>query len=48
MKTLRNFVSENGALVRLTFELFWVFVFLLDRIITGGGGGIPGFVYVNF
>lgn len=31
-----------------TFEVFWLAIFLLDRIGSGGGSGVPQFVYVNF
>jgi hypothetical protein len=34
-------------LMLLTFEVFWILVFLLDRMVSGGTG-IPQFVYVNF
>ena len=32
----------------VTFEVFWIIIFLLDRISSSGGGGVPDFVYVNF
>lgn len=32
----------------LTFEVFWIIIFLLDRVSSGSGSGIPQFVYVNF
>lgn len=48
MKLLRNLVHENSKLMLVTFEVFWILVFLLDRVSSGGGGGIPQFVYVNF
>jgi hypothetical protein len=38
----------NLAVVIVTFELFWIVVFLLDRIGQTGGTGVPDFVYVNF
>jgi hypothetical protein len=48
MKAIRNLLYENGQLILLTFEVFWIVVFLIDRISSGGGSGIPQFVYVNF
>lgn len=48
MNAMRKLLHENGRLILLTIELFWIAVFLLDRISNGGGDGIPQFVYVNF
>jgi hypothetical protein len=41
-------VQTNRKLVMLTFEVFWIVVFLLDRIGQSTTGGVPQFVYVNF
>ena len=41
-------VRANHKLIMLTFEVFWIVVFLLDRIGPGVTGGVPQFVYVNF
>lgn len=41
-------VRTNHKLIVLTFEVFWIAVFLLDRIGPSATGGIPQFVYVNF
>lgn len=38
----------NRKVVVLTFEVFWIAVFLLDAASRGGGSGIAAFVYVNF
>lgn len=38
----------NRKIVVLTFEVFWIAVFLLDAVARGGGSGIVQFVYVNF
>jgi hypothetical protein len=43
-----NVVRSNYRLALLTFELFWIVVFLLDRVGHGTGAGVPQFVYVNF
>ena len=45
---MHDFWRQHGRAILLTFEGFWIVVFLLDRVITGGGSGIPQFVYVNF
>ena len=41
-------VRTDYKLIMLTFELFWIVVFLLDRIGQATIGGVPQFVYVNF
>jgi hypothetical protein len=41
-------VRTNHKLIILTFEVFWIAVFLLDRIGQRVTGGVPQFVYVNF
>ena len=41
-------VRTDYKLIMLTFELFWIAVFLLDRIGQATTGGVPQFVYVNF
>ena len=48
MKSINQFWQEHGGLILLTFEIFWVVVFLLDRVSGCGGSAIPQFVYVNF
>ena len=41
-------VRTNSLLIMLTFEVFWIVVFLLNRIGQSTTGGVPGFAYVNF
>ena len=41
-------VRTDYKLIMITFELFWIAVFLLDRIGQATTGGVPQFVYVNF
>jgi hypothetical protein len=41
-------VRTHHKLIMLTFEVFWVAVFLLDRIGGNATGGVPQFAYVNF
>ena len=48
MKKLWSLIVANYPLVALTFQLFWIAVFLLERLGQGAGGGVPQFVYVNF
>ena len=44
---LQDVVMRNRKLIILTFEIFWVVVFLLDRV-ANEASNIPEFVYVNF
>lgn len=41
-------VGANRKVIVLTFEIFWIVVFLLNRIGGTAAGGVPAFVYVNF
>lgn len=41
-------VRANHGPIIVTFEIFWIVVFLLDRVGQAGGSGVPQFVYVNF
>ena len=46
--TVLTSAQKHRKLIILTFEVFWIVVFLLDRIGPGATGGVPQFVYVNF
>ena len=48
MKRLWSLVLMNRSLILITFEVFWIVVFLLNRVGQAGEGGVPQFVYVNF
>ena len=48
MQLVRNMFQTHGRLMLITFEVFWIIIFLLDRISSAGGSGVPDFVYVNF
>jgi hypothetical protein len=41
-------VLTHHRLIILTFEVFWIVIFLLDRVGQNSTGGVPQFVYVNF
>ncbi len=45
---IRLFVAANKRTIMITFELFWILVFLLDRVISTTSAAIPQFIYVNF
>lgn len=48
MRKLLKLYFENRRIVILTFELFWIVIFLLEAASASSGPGIGGFVYVNF
>ncbi len=48
MKALSPVWQRRGKIMLLTFEVFWIVVFVLNRVNSGAGGDIPQFVYVNF
>ena len=41
-------VRSNRRLIVITFEVFWILVFLLDCLGKGSVGSVSPFVYVNF
>jgi hypothetical protein len=48
MQPVYQILRTHGRLMLITFEVFWIVIFLLDRVSSGGGSGVPDFVYVNF
>lgn len=44
---IQNIIARNSKLIIITFEIFWIVIFLLDAY-TRGISDIPEFVYVNF
>lgn len=47
-KSISNLLESHGRAMLLTFEVFWIVVFLLEQMSGQGGGQVPAFVYVNF
>ena len=47
MKRALAFIAVNQKTIVLTFELFWIAVFLLEAA-SKGTAGASQFVYVNF
>jgi hypothetical protein len=45
---IKNIFIHNKKIIILTFEIFWIVVFLLERIGSENVVEIPQFVYVNF
>ncbi len=48
MKQLVAFWVANRDVAIVTFEIFWIVVFLLEAYTSGTGAGVTQFVYVNF
>lgn len=48
MRKLVELYARNWKIVLLTFEVFWVVVFLLEAAGRTTGAEITPFVYVNF
>lgn len=47
-----NFFSQywrlHGLAMVLTFQIFWIVIFVMDRVTGKSADGLPQFVYVNF
>ncbi len=46
-KIVSWFVTNRRVMV-ITFEVFWILVFVLDRMTSGHSSAIPQFIYVNY
>jgi hypothetical protein len=40
--------SAYRKLILMTFEIFWIIVFLLEQVANTNSADIPQFIYVNF
>ena len=47
-KKIQAWAVANRKAILITFEVFWIFVFLLDRVSNANSVDIPQFIYVNF
>jgi hypothetical protein len=45
---IRKWFAANQKLILMTFEIFWVIVFLLEQVSNTNSVDIPQFIYVNF
>jgi hypothetical protein len=45
---IKNLFINNKKLIILTFQIFWIIVFLLNKIANENLIEIPQFIYVNF
>ena len=48
MRSPLQVLNENKKIIMLTFEIFWIVVFLLEAASKGAGAQVAQFVYVNF
>lgn len=48
LRKILNKVNKNKKLIIITFEVFWIIVFLLEKITSTDAAEIPQFIYVNF
>ena len=46
--TIRGILGARAKSILLTFEIFWILIFLLERLGGQTASGIPQFIYVNF
>jgi hypothetical protein len=45
---LQRLTADDRKVITLTFEIFWIAVFLLEAVASTGGSEIVPFVYANF
>ena len=45
---LPRLAADDRKVIILTFEIFWIAVFLLEAAASTGGGEVAQFVYANF
>ncbi len=48
MRTVLKRYAEHRTAIVLTFEIFWIVVFLLEALTSTSGAQIVQFQYVNF
>ncbi len=48
MRAMLRTIVENWKIISLTFEIFWIVVFLLHAAASSSGPQIAQFVYANF
>lgn len=45
---IRRLSERHATPIMLTFEIFWILIFILERLSSQTASGIPQFIYVNF
>ena len=48
MNKASSWWAANRKSIVLTFEIFWLLIFFLDRVTNVNAVEIPQFIYVNF
>ena len=48
MNAVLKLYKDNWKIVMLTFEVFWIVVFLLNSLLDTSGTEVAQFVYANF
>jgi hypothetical protein len=48
MNPVLKLYSDNRKTILLTFEVFWIVVFLLNSLLDTSGTEVAQFVYANF
>ena len=48
IEKIRSWAVTNRKTILITFEIFWILVFVMDRMTSTNAVDIPQFVYVNF
>jgi len=47
-KKIEAWATVNRKTILITFEIFWIVVFMLERVSNINSLDIPQFIYVNF
>jgi hypothetical protein len=45
---VKKIILEYKRTILITFEVFWIIVFLINQIMSPSASEIPQFIYVNF
>jgi hypothetical protein len=48
LKKIKDYFDDNRRLIIITFEIFWIVVFLFEKVTNEKSVDIPQFIYVNF
>jgi hypothetical protein len=43
-----HWLGSNNKIIYLTFEVFWIIIFILEMVTNENVVEIPQFIYVNF
>jgi hypothetical protein len=48
IEKIKNTIVLDRKLIIITFEIFWIIVFVINKITSSDAVDIPQFIYVNF